>query len=78
MESEGKKDIFNSIVVLDEDKKEVVLGFKKIIKNGKAKLDFKQDISSLLKNNLKKLDGPIFYLRDECEELDLAGCRKKK
>ncbi len=77
LESEGKKDIFNSIVVLDEDKKEVVLGFKKIIKNGKVELDFKQDISSLLKNNLKKLDGPIFYSRDECEGLDTAGCRKK-
>ena len=77
LESEGKKDVFNSIIIFDEDKKEVRLAFKKLTKNGKVKLDFKQDISALLKNDLKKVDGPIFHSSGECEGVDTDGCRKK-
>ena len=77
LESEAKKDAFNSIVILDEDKKEVVLGYKKIAKNGKTKIDFKQDISSLLNNDLKKNEGPIFYIEDDdqCGSTDSEVCK---
>ena len=47
LESEGKKDVLNSIVILDEDKKEVIIGFKKIIKKGKEEISFKENISTL-------------------------------
>ncbi|MDC0255375.1 ATP-binding protein [Bacteriovoracales bacterium] len=69
LKSELKKEEVESVVILDDNKKKVLVGLKK-----KAKKEFLiMNNISILKSSLRKFEGAIFYRPDIEEERELTG-----
>ena len=69
LRSELRKEEIKSAIILDDDKKEVIIGLKKSSKKGILEVNN----ISILKNNLRKFEGAIFYKPDVDEERELTG-----